>query len=624
MGVLMLGAQTIHGVDEFGVRWATQRDQFAGFDDSAATSMTVEQRPRAHGAWAGTAYNQAGHLAFGGLVYAGTPEDLLAARDRLKAACSLTNTELVVDREGSVRSMTVRREDAVLFKELTPTTASWSIQLLATDPRKFGVSLSGSTGLPSTSGGLTINASETPQWPASGTSTAIFFGDSISEGTGSSPLNLRWQTLLQGKKRAGVTGATYPFIPAFSTTSTPHPGVTKTGAVFQYDTWGFGGRTALINDTGVVTFTWTGTGCALMFDKASGTGTMNLVLDGGTPVVIDTNSVTNPGTSPALWNPGALSTGTHTLVVTRDASSPVGKSPYVEGLLTYNGDSASGIRIIDAARSGTLSTYFTSGRTTAMAKSLALAGGADLAIIGYGTNDYPYATPVADFKANIELQITALRANGFTGSVLLLGMYLAQGRDPAVWQTYHDQMVAIAAADPLVGYLDLREYMPPVPTPYNDPSSLGYYNDTVHPSNAGHEVIASVISEALTYGTSGGLTVPFTIDATTVSGQVSFTNAGNTPGPVTVRLNGPLTGPVVTHVESGARVAFSPLFTINTGEWVLVDMESHSALAQGQSSRSQWITSRGWSTFSPGGNTWALTATSGTGSMLVTTRPSWQ
>ena len=122
----------------------------------------------------------------------------------------------------------------------------------------------------------------------------------------------------------------------------------------------------------------------------------------------------------------------------------------------------------------------------------------------------------------------------------------------------------------------------------------------------------------------GTLTVPFTIDATTVSGQVLLTNPGNTAGPVVVRLDGPLTGPVVTHVESGLRLAFSPLFTINSGEWVVIDMEAHSVLAQGQSSRSQWIVSRGWSGLEVGSNTWALTAASGTGSMSVTTRPSWQ
>jgi len=156
VAVATLGSQVIHGTDSFGVRWSMQRDQFAGWDDSAGVDGAVVQRSRAAGAWGGTSYDQAAHPSFGGLVFAATPADLLAARDRLKAACSLTDTTLTVDREGSVRSMTVRREDAVLFKPQSPTVAAWSIQLVALDPRKLGAMLTASTALPSSSGGLTV------------------------------------------------------------------------------------------------------------------------------------------------------------------------------------------------------------------------------------------------------------------------------------------------------------------------------------------------------------------------------------------------------------------------------------------------------------------------------------
>lgn len=127
---------------------------------------------------------------------------------------------------------------------------------------------------------------------------------------------------------------------------------------------------------------------------------------------------------------------------------------------------------------------------------------------------------------------------------------------------------------------------------------------------------------------SGGLTIPFTIPftiaSTVTSGQVSMTNPGNETGPVQLRIDGPVTGPVVTHTGSGLRLSFASSLSLGVGEFLTVDMESHQVLAQGQASRNNWVTSRGWSGFEPGGNTWAFAATSGTGTLTVTATPAWQ
>jgi len=124
---------------------------------------------------------------------------------------------------------------------------------------------------------------------------------------------------------------------------------------------------------------------------------------------------------------------------------------------------------------------------------------------------------------------------------------------------------------------------------------------------------------------SGGLTIPFTvpfaINSTVVSGQVSLFNPGNETGPVTLRIDGPCTGPVITHVGSGLQLIFSASLTLGAGEFLLVDMEAHTAMAQGQSSRANWITSRGWSGFEPGSNTWAFTAASASAALLTVTCP---
>lgn len=122
--------------------------------------------------------------------------------------------------------------------------------------------------------------------------------------------------------------------------------------------------------------------------------------------------------------------------------------------------------------------------------------------------------------------------------------------------------------------------------------------------------------------TTGGLTVPFTvpfsINATTVAGQVNLTNPGNTSGPVLLRIDGPVVGPVVTHVGSGLSLVFASSLVLNAGEWLDVDLEARQVLANGQASRNGYVTSRGWSSFTPGLNTWAFTAVSFSAGALLT------
>jgi hypothetical protein len=130
--------------------------------------------------------------------------------------------------------------------------------------------------------------------------------------------------------------------------------------------------------------------------------------------------------------------------------------------------------------------------------------------------------------------------------------------------------------------------------------------------------------------TTGGLTVPFTvpfaINATTVTGQVSLTNPGNESGPVVLRIDGPCTGPVVTHVSTGTALVFSSSLVLQAGEYLLIDMDARTALANGQANRAGYITSRGWSAFDPGGNTWAFSAAqyNANSQLTVTAVPSWR
>lgn len=140
----------------------------------------------------------------------------------------------------------------------------------------------------------------------------------------------------------------------------------------------------------------------------------------------------------------------------------------------------------------------------------------------------------------------------------------------------------------------------------------------------GRKLSPELVGSTALPASSGGLTVPFTvpytINATQVSGQVSLINPGNTVGPVRLRIDGPCTGPVVTHVSSGRSLVFASSLVLGAGEWLDIDMDARTVLANGQANRRMYVTSAAWSGFERGANTWAFTAASYNAASLLTVR----
>jgi hypothetical protein len=125
-----------------------------------------------------------------------------------------------------------------------------------------------------------------------------------------------------------------------------------------------------------------------------------------------------------------------------------------------------------------------------------------------------------------------------------------------------------------------------------------------------------------------GFAFPYSIPAVSTSGQVALTNPGNETGPVVARVDGPATGPSITHQGSQSALTFASSLVLGTGEFLLIDMEKKTVLANGQpgASRNGFITNRGWSGFDPGPNTWQFQAISYNASsqLTVTATPSWE
>jgi len=146
------------------------------------------------------------------------------------------------------------------------------------------------------------------------------------------------------------------------------------------------------------------------------------------------------------------------------------------------------------------------------------------------------------------------------------------------------------------------------------------------PRKFGTELTASTGLASVSGGLVIPFTIPYTIDSTVESGQVSLINPGNEVGPVLVRIDGPVIGPGCTHVVSGLAVTVATTLELGVGEWIDIDMEKHRVYAQGQAGRANWITSRGWSGFEPGANTWGFSAAtySAGARMTITATPAAQ
>lgn len=149
-----IGALALNVVDANGTAWILE--DLEGWD-GPASSTSSSQRSGAHGVWQTQGFLVGRSLALTGWCEAGSPEILRDAEGVLNAAVDLADFTFMVDEYGLQRYVTARRTDQVVWDKQNPRTAKWSIELLAGDPRRYGVTeLDRTLQLPAVSGGLSI------------------------------------------------------------------------------------------------------------------------------------------------------------------------------------------------------------------------------------------------------------------------------------------------------------------------------------------------------------------------------------------------------------------------------------------------------------------------------------
>jgi lysophospholipase L1-like esterase len=187
--------------------------------------------------------------------------------------------------------------------------------------------------------------------------------------------------------------------------------------------------------------------------------------------------------------------GAHTLTI---ATSSAGGGIFIDGVVEYDTDYASGIQVHTGGLSGSKSgDWLTTGSNISQAfATAALQPG--LLVIELGVNDAAAAITPAKFASNLT-SLIALQRTAYTTAppVLLLMVYNAYydgSVTAAAWATYVQAAYGVAAADAAVDVLDLTLRMPP--TNAANTWSL-YYSDGVHPGDRGHQMIADALCEFL-------------------------------------------------------------------------------------------------------------------------------
>lgn len=189
IGDVLLHAYHGHPPDEFGVTWGLTK--FDGWFDGweSGTGTGVQQRTYADGTWVTALYAGPRLIHAGGTIKAESWDAVTRAWDRLLAQVPFRSPEPIVvsTGEGTIPDQiaAVRQEGKPLLPERFDKRATFSLSLLAPDPRKYSAVLQTlNLVLPSSTGGLVWPVTYPVTWSGVTTNST---GTVTNEGTWDSP-----------------------------------------------------------------------------------------------------------------------------------------------------------------------------------------------------------------------------------------------------------------------------------------------------------------------------------------------------------------------------------------------------------------------------------------------------
>ncbi len=130
-----------------------------------------------------------------------------------------------------------------------------------------------------------------------------------------------------------------------------------------------------------------------------------------------------------------------------------------------------------------------------------------------------------------------------------------------------------------------------------------------------------LLSDPMFYGAQQTQTLAYNTPATVTNLGEGVVGQGLASA-FTVKLNGPLTNPVLTNSTAGVSVTYNAV--IASGHYVTLDILNYTAVDDAAVNQVQYVGhagSRMWSCLLPGANTMALTADSGSGTAVLQWQP---
>lgn len=335
----------------------------------------------------------------------------------------------------------------------------------------------------------------------------LVIGDSISEGTGPTLIEKRWQSRFRDdlRLRYGIVAGGRGYVPTnygVTPAASDELWVPSGGAIDANSlTKGLGKRNYRLNATGHKVTLNVPVGHTdvdvLISVNPSETSWFKPIVDGVTGANVNAQAANTSGFErDTVFNvaSGLDPATTHTVAIEWGVGNV-----WVSGAMLYKGDKTSGVRLWDGARHGQASAFFT-GLTEQWWNTVNTIQ-PDLAVIAVGRNDWSSGVAVATYMANVQTIISGIRSQTTNDpSIVLLPVYgtAASGTPVAPWQDYVNALVEIAAADAgEVSVLDAYARMGTITDAASN--ALGITaSDYVHPSNLGSQMIADALMDHVT------------------------------------------------------------------------------------------------------------------------------
>lgn len=321
----------------------------------------------------------------------------------------------------------------------------------------------------------------------------VCLGDSITEGEAATTYAKRWVNRFRDQLRArypttGITGGV-GFIPCVTSVTTFTWPVARTSGTASFeDNQGPKKRAAKMSAATTYTFTVTGTAIDIMWYRFSGGGTFSYTVDGGAAANVSTSGTKGDG---QLTRVSLGSSGAHTVTI-----NWVSGTAYVDGIIVYDGDENAGIRVHEAGHSGISAVQWDTATDALQWPKAVAALNPKLLIYSLGVNDLGQNNTPAQFKAAVQSMLTAIRTAGVSPSVVLQMFWTPNYTGTGgTWDQFVAAAYEIAASDSAVCVLNQTLRMPNV-----SGDTLGLYNDTVHPTNKGHAMVADCLTGFVTAG----------------------------------------------------------------------------------------------------------------------------